>query len=478
VKSIFHLTLSKLFLLLIVTSCFKRGGYNAVDICGDWYTPELIEQETFSHEPIIADWWRVFEDPILEEYIALATTYNPSIKEAWARVMEARALRNMTAAPLWPSITGNITGERIELSENGLIPFSFLAEAGIPRTQSLFTLGFDAIWELDVFGKTQKQVEAAQDRLQSSIEFKNDILITIFAEVARNYIEGRGRQREIAIKERKIELFSQTAEIISKRKQAGLDSALNLDSIEAELARTKSELPLLQEQFYSAVFRLSVLLGQLPECLLDNFLSATLPLPSNPAIVPLGLRSDLLRRRPDIRRAERELAAYQADISVAIGQLFPSFSLFGNIGYESTKLGNWLQSSSQKWTGGEKIAFPIFQGGQLMANIAANKARAWAAVFEYERVILDALAETESAIIIYGKELEREIELKKSEESHKRFFEITKKQHDKGLINKIDLYTAERKYLDTVESLVVSETHTLVRLVALYKALGGGWQTY
>ena len=469
------LILSMMLLISMTTGCFKPVGYNGVDICGDWYAPEVLSEETFSHEPVNADWWTVFEDPVLEEYIALAAANNPSINEAWARVIEARALRNMAAAPLWPSITGNITGERIELSKNGLIPFSFLATAGIPRIQSLFTLGFDAIWELDVFGKTQKQVEAAQFRLQSSIEFKNDILITVFAEVARNYIEGRGQQKIIEVKKRKIEIFSETAQIIRQRKRVGLDSALNLDSIEAELARTKSELPLIQEDFYSAVFRLSVLLGQLPECVLDEF-SSDKPLPLNPDIVPLGLRSDLLRRRPDIRRAERELAAYLADVSVSIAQLFPSFSLFGNIGYESTRLGNWLQNSSQKWNWGERISFPIFQGGQLLANIAANKARALAAVYEYERVILDSLAETETAIVIYGKELEREIDLRKSEESHKRLYELTKKQYEKGLINKMELFTAERRYLDTVESLLISETHTLVRLIALYKALGGGWQ--
>lgn len=473
--SFYHLIFSTVFLITIATSCFKPVGYNAVDISGDWYAPELISEQTFSYEPVNADWWTVFEDPVLEEYIALAAANNPSIKEAWARVMEARALRNMAAAPLWPSITGNITGERIQLSKNGLIPFSFLASAGIPRIQSLFTLGFDAIWELDVFGKTQKQVEAAQYRLQGSIDFKNDILITVFAEVARNYIEGRGWQKVIDIKERKIELFSETAQIIRKRKRAGLDNALNLDSIEAELARTKSELPLIEEDFYSAVFRLSVLLGQLPECLLNEFLYAK-PLPLNPDIVPLGLRSDLLRRRPDVRQAERELAAYQADVSVSIAQLFPSFSLFGNIGYESTRLGNWLQNSSQEWTWGEKISFPIFQGGQLMANIAANKARAYAALYEYERVILDSLRETETAIVTYGKELEREVDLRKSEESHKRLFELTKKQYEMGLINKMELFTAERRYLDTVETLVISETNTLVRLIALYKALGGGWQ--
>ena len=424
---------------------------------------------------MIEDWWRVFNDPVLEEYIAIAAANNPSIKQAWARILEARALRNGAAAPLWPSVDTNFTADGIHISRNGLIPLNFLSAAGIPIIHRLFTLGFDAVWELDVFGQTQKQVEAAQDRLESSIEAKNDILITIFAEVARNYIEGRGSQKEIAIKKRKIELFSQTAKMISQRKNAGLDNALNLDSIEAELARTKSELPLLQEDFYSAVFRLSVLLGQLPECLVDQFLCES-PLPLNPDVVPLGLRSDLLRRRPDVRRAERELAAYKADVSVSIAQCFPSFSLFGDAIYASTKLGNLLKNGPQIGIWGEMVSFPIFQGGRMMANISASKARASAALFEYEKAILGALGETETSIVAYGKELEREIDLRKSEESHKRVFELTKKQYEKGLINKIDLFTAEHQYLDTVENLVISETNTLVRLIALYKALGGGWE--
>lgn len=464
-----------LALCALHSGCYKRGCYRECDVSDGWQAPGLVPQTCFSEDPIITDWWNVFQDPLLEEYIAIAAANNPTVKEAWANVLQARALRNMAAAPLFPYLFTDATGNRLQWSKNGLLPFIDTTPVGIPRRENFYTYGFDAFWEIDLFGKNLSAVEAAEARVESAVESRNDALITVFAEVARNYMEARGFQREITIKERKLELYAHIARMIRQRKQSGLDSAIDLDSTEAELERNRSELPLLQEDFYTRVFRLSVLLGQLPETLLGEIIAAV-PLQLNPDCVPLGIRSELLRRRPDVRKAERDLAAYCADVKEAIAQCYPSFALYGSFGFDSTHLNDWLTNGSQRWIWGSGFLWPLFEGGRLRANVAANRAEVYAAVFSYEKIVLDALAETETAIVVYGKELERQNNLRNSEEHHKRQFELTEQRFRKGIINRQDLYKAERQYLDTVENLIIAETRTLVQLVALYKALGGGWE--
>ena len=435
-------------------------------------------------DPPVA-WWLQFNDPLLNQYIHAAAWHNNDVLIAEANILQARAMRMVTASALFPQINGDLNVTRTYFSKNGPvfaiglgstntntgIPF----QIQIPQIQSLYNALIDVSWEIDIFGKTARAVEAADAQIGSAIEHRNDVLISVLAEVARNYVELRSNQRRGELIEENIQLLEKNTYIIQRRLAAGYANGLDLDRIEAELAEAEADLPDILAQIYQNIYAISVLTGALPEQLLCELLPIQ-PMPTPSKAIAIGIRSDLLRRRPDVRQTERQLAAATANIGVAIASFFPTFTLTGDIGLQSLEFKKLFQAKSLTWAIGGDINIPIFQGGRLVGNLHLAEAQAASAAFAYQRSVITALQEAESALVAYTQELKASEQLTLAAILYERLISITNERYTKGLVSLTDLLDSERQWNAAEQNLLTSETVALVDLITLYKALGGGWQ--
>ena len=304
---------------------------------------------------------------------------------------------------------------------------------------------------------------------------RRNVLVTLLAEVARNYLEVRGSQTRLAVAEKNIFTQQQALEIAKARYSAGLSSELDVAQAQAQLATTEAGVPLLQTSMRQAIHQLGVLLGQPPESLLDELL-ATAPIPSGPPEVPAGLPSDLLRRRPDIRQAEQELAAATARIGVATANLFPRFFLTGAVGQASVDASDFFQSSSRFWSVGPTITWPVFTAGRLRAQVEIQNARQEQAAIRYEKTVLTALQDVESALVAYSKEQITRDSLIQAVKANRQAVDIANELYMRGLVDFLNVIISQRSLNFAEDQLAQSAQRVSSNLVALYKALGGGWE--
>lgn len=476
----------KVALLLLLTSCAVGPNYKAPEntITDNWTT-------TATAETPVTEWWKLFNDELLDKYIARAAEYNNDILTAESNILQARALRQVAASSFFPHVGADVNATKTYFSKNGPIfaigpstgslpgsvspgtglPFS----AQVPQIQSLYNALFDATWELDLFGKTRRTVEAADAVIGRTMEERNDVLISVMAEIARNYMELRSLQKKSQLVEENIQLLEQKELIIQKQLAAGYVSELNYQMILAELASEKALLPDLKAQIYRNIYAISTLTGDVPETLVPELLEPK-PLPSAPDTIAVGLRSDLLRRRPDIRRAERELAAATANIGVAVASFFPTVTLVGDGGLQSLALKNLFSMGSKTWALGGDILMPIFEGGRLMGNLKAKRAESAAAAHIYQQTVLSALEETETALISYTQDLSTTSERLDATEKYRNLVFLSEQRHSGGLTSLLSLLDTERQLNTSEQQLLDSTTASLLDLVTLYKALGGGWE--
>ena len=475
--------------LALLAGCTVGPKYEPPEnvITDDW---QKSEENLTSDQPITA-WWTLFNDPLLNKYIEMAADNNKDLAKAEAAILQARALRDVVASKLFPQVTSDISAIKTYFSKNGPVysaapgggsgggttnpgtglPFSIQ----IPQVQNLYTALFDATWEIDLFGKNRRSVESAQAHVESTIEQKNDTLISILAEVARNYMELRGWQRQASYIEDNIQLLEQNAQIVQDQSKAGIANELDIQNIEAVLANARSGLPDVIAAIYRSIYNLSLLTGNLPETLVDELVTPA-PLPQQPDIVAVGLRSDLLRRRPDVRQAERELAARTADVGVAVASFYPTFSLMGDAGLQSLQIKNLFQSASKTWAYGGDFNVPIFEGGKLFGNLHATKAAQTMAFHAYQQTVLAALQDTETALVAYSEDVATADLQKESVERYQKIVELSANRFEKGLIGLINLIDAKRQLISASQILLKNDTAALIDLIALYKALGGGWE--
>jgi multidrug efflux system outer membrane protein len=344
----------------------------------------------------------------------------------------------------------------------------------ITRQRNLFQWGFDATWELDVFGGTRRAVEAADADLGAAVESRRDVLVTLISEVALNYVELRGAQRRLRIARENIAAQRDTVELTEQRYRAGFIGELDVAQATAQLATTESQVPLLETAARQAIYQLSVLVGEPPGALLAE-LEPENPLPVAPPPVPLGMPSDLLRRRPDIRVAERQLAAATARIGQATADLFPKFDLTGSIGPQASDIRHILDAKSLAWSVGPGVSWPIFDGGRIRANIAVQDARTQQALATFQKTVLTALQDVENALIAYGNERERYAALTSAEEANSRAVELSNDLYVRGLGAFLNVLDSQRALYASQDALVQSEITAITDLISLYKALGGGW---
>jgi NodT family efflux transporter outer membrane factor (OMF) lipoprotein len=472
--------LISLILILFQTSCVLGPDYHFKEeqISQEWLAPEAEEVEISDQEPI-ADWWTIFNDPLLNKYIEEAQAYNNDVIIAQANVCKARAARNAAASVFYPQIYHDFNDTRQAFSKNG--PLFLFGDAfpgdeafAIPRYQTLYTFLFDATWEIDLFGKNIRNLEAAQDNLCGAYENLNDVLLSVFAEVARIYVEVRSNQQNIDLIEKNIGLLQRTVNLISNRVKAGLDNSLNLERVEAELFNLKATLPQAKVNLVVGIYSLSILLGELPECLFDELIVPQ-ALPEVPQMVAVGLRSDLLRRRPDVRRAEWNLAAATANIGVAVASFFPSFVLSGNLGLQSLHLNNLFAKGSTIWAIAGDINTPFFTGGKLTADLDMSRADTCIALSEYEKAVLNAVKDAETALAAFTQDLVAVRDYSKAMERYQHLVSLNNERYTKGLVNLTDLIDSERQMVSSELNTLEAQTASLVDLIALYKALAGGW---
>jgi len=410
-------------------------------------------------------WWTAFNDPNLTSLIDRAVKSNLDLKQSETRIVQARAQRGIVASGLWP--TADATGSYTRARTPG-----FAAPA---TTGNLFQTGLDASWELDVFGGTRRAVEAANADIQFAVEDHRDVLVTLVSEVAINYIELRGFQQEIIIAQNNLAAQQQTAELTHKRFQGGMVGTLDVDNADAQVATTASLIPVLETSAQQAIYNLSVLLGLEPAALLAE-LSPVSSIPTNPPEVPVGIPSELLRRRPDIRRAEAQIHSETARIGVATADLFPKFSLTGSLNFQNDQLHRLVNWNNRSWAVGPGVDWQIFSAGRVQSNIELQKALQQESVLAYQKTVLTALQDVENALVAYAKEHQRRKALVDAVASNRKAVDTATQLYTQGQTDFLNVLNAQRALFVTEDALVQSTRNLSTDLVALYKALGGGWE--
>ena len=428
-------------------------------------TATLAEKE-------LADWWTTFQDPILTRLVNAAVESNLDLRLAQARIRQARAVRGIAASGLGPQLDATGSAERGR--SPGTTSSRGTAIEGVTSNQ--FRAGFDASWEIDIFGGVRREVEAAEADILSAVENLRDVLVTMTAEVATTYLDIRSFQQRIAIARQNLEAQKHSAELTRQRYEGGFVSGLDVANAEAQVATTASVIPQLESLLRQAMYRLAILLGREPGALIDELTPIQeIPTGVRPA-VPVGVPSDLLRRRPDIRRAEVNIHAETARIGVATADLFPRFTLFGSAGFQAAKTGDWFDSSSRFWSVGPSLNWPIFTMGRVRSNIEQRKAIEEQALITYEQTVLNALGEVESALIASWKEQEHRTALVQAVVANRKAVRLSTILYTEGQTDFLNVLQAQRALYLSEDALVDSTRTVSANLIALYKALGGGWE--
>ncbi len=474
IKASLKVLLLCLSAFLLLSGCVVGPDYHPpkTEAPAQWTSP-LAGGET-NHPASLAEWWKHFGDTNLDAFITLAVRSNLDLRMAEARVRQARAERSVAAGGLWPSVNGSASYTRNRYGANQFPPLSGFG-FDIPLDYDLYNAGFDAAWELDVFGGTRRAVETATAELGAAEFDWRGVLVSLLAEVARNYVEARGYQQQLAIARHNIEVQTEILSLTRNRYQHGLSSDLDVQQATALLSTTEAQVPSLETGFQQAVHHLAVLLGQAPGALWHS-MSAQESIPATPPVVPVGLPSDLLCRRPDIQHAERELAAATSRIGVAKADLFPKFSLTGVVGLQSTSSANWFDYASRYWSAGPTVQWNLFQAGRIRANIRVQNARQEQALDAYQKAVLVALEDTENALVAYAKEQVRRQSLLRSVEANRQALDLANQLYRSGLADFLRVLDSERSLYAAEDALVLSDRTVSANLIALYKALGGGWE--
>ncbi len=453
---------------MLAAGCAAAGQEHVrpdIPVTESWHTP--LADGLSSREPDpdqLVTWWKTLDDPVLTGLIEKAVTNNLELRSAKARIRQARAERSVAQASLFPAL--DAVGSVVRSGEGD--------DSAADSSRTMYAAGFDAGWEIDLFGGIRRSVEAAEAKFQASREDLHDVLVSLTAEVAVNYLELRTSQARLRVAQQNLKLQEDTYRLEQYRLIAGLSDELAAAQARSNMENTRSGIPALCAQVEASKNRLAVLLGEQPGSQHET-LDAYVPLPAIPLEVAVGVPADLLRRRPDIRMAERELAAQTARVGAAVSDLYPRFYLNGAIGYESLSSGNLLTADSLVWSWGPKVTWPVFHGNAIRANIEVQSALQEQAAIHYESAVLSALEEVEDALSAYVEEQIRRSSLTEAAAAAKDAADFAQNNYDAGMIDFDTVLDAQRTLLSYQDALVQSEAAVVINLVRLYKALGGGW---
>jgi outer membrane protein, multidrug efflux system len=464
--------------LLAAAGCMVGPDYKRPEtkVPSTWDGQEVVTPDTPSKTNInpveLVDWWNAFNDPTLSSLVEKAISANLDVRLAEARIRQARAAMGVAGAPLWPQLNSSALYQRSqgssEVGTGGGI-------ATIGGLRNLWQAGLDSSWEVDIFGGRRRGLEAAGADLQAAVEDRRDVLVTLLGDVGNNYINLRGFQQQIDIARENLKAQKHNADIIQKRHDAGFVGGLDVANAKAQVATTAATIPVFESSARAAIYSLGVLLGREPAAL-EKDLAKQAPIPPTPLAIPVGLPSDLLRRRPDIRRAEAQVHAATARIGVATADLFPKFNLAGTFGFsasEAIRIDRW---TSNFWSWGPTVTWPIFAGGRIYFNIKVQDALQEQALLTYEKTVLTALKDVETALVAYAKQQETRKSLSEAVVNNRKAVELAMILYLAGKSDFLNVLIAQRALFTTEDALAQSTRTVDTNLIALYKALGGGWE--
>ncbi len=446
--------------------------------------PEHWHDTAATTETLEQTWWKQFHDPLLDELVERALANNADMQLAMLRVAQSRVLRKADAGSLWPNVNAKGSYQRERQSEVGTATrlISLIAPPGdtkqivslLSDPFSVYQVGFDVGWELDLWGRVRRTIEASDANVRSSEQDLRDAQLSLVSEVVRGYLELRGAQDQLRIANADAAASADLVELTEYRVKGGLIDQLDLATQRASLADTRSTLPQLKQQEVQLLSALAVLLNEPPGSL-DARLAAAPATFTLPPAVAGGVPSEVARRRPDIQRAEAQLHAATAEIGVAVADLYPRFTLSGGFVQEALKasdLGDW---GARQWSIGPSISLPIFDGGRRRAVVEVRKLDQQQAAISYQQTVLRAWHEIETALSGYTAEQEHNRELSTALAASRDAYDIARVRYNHGMINYLGELEARRTLLQTERAYSRSNTELGTQLVAVYKALGGGW---
>ena len=453
-------------------------------------------------EPMKAEWWSVFNDPMLTELEKRAVNANLTVLQAAVRLGQSRAQREIAAADQFPMLNGNTSYTRQMPSKQGILAVvsglgrggsgtiangtgnggiangTGIGVIGIPSAKigpfSLWQYGFDASWELDLWGRVRRELESAEASVEASKESEQATLLSVMAEVARDYIELRRIQRLLVILHQTIETQQENLNLTEQKAARGTVTELDVAQAKTQLANFQAQTPTLEQQESQTINQLSLLLGGQPNALRAE-LTTAVPMPPVPPRVPVGVPAELARRRPDIRQAEAQLHAATAEIGVSVANFYPRVTLSGSVGLQGLKLKDMVDWAALQYAIGPSITVPIFQGGRLMATLELRKAEQQEAAIVHHNTVLQAWHEVDNALTAYAKEQQRNEFLAQAAQSNREELELARLRYQGGVSDYLPVLTAQQSMLRSEQDFANSTGSVATNLVALYKALGGGW---
>ncbi|HEV8542226.1 MAG TPA: efflux transporter outer membrane subunit [Verrucomicrobiae bacterium] len=461
--------------LQIITGSALLSLLAACAVGPDYHQPKTtvsaefgrVGEAQYSTNTPLVQWWSSFNDPLLIRLVQTALTNNHDLRIAAANLNEARALRRQAQFDLLPvpQATAGYTKEQLS-------PASFPGFTSQPLRASFFDAGFDALWELDLFGRVRRSVESRTAAMEASEASLEAVRVSLTSEIARNYFELRGLQNELAVAYKNVTNQQETVNITRARLEGGRGTELDVARARSILNNTLAIIPPLETSVAEAIHRLGVLTGQQPTALRAE-LTPPGSLPALPNVVNIGDPNELLRRRPDIRIAERNLAAATANIGVSVADLFPRVTLNGQFGWEASNFSALGTANGEAWSFGPRITWAALDLGHVRARIQAANARAESYLAQYERTVLTSLEEAENALVAFGREQQRLGYLQQSVADSRIAAVLARQRYDAGAVDFLVVLDAERAQLVTEDQFAQSQTRTATALVAVFKALGG-----
>jgi len=445
-------------------------------------------------EPVDPNWWTLFHDPQLTSLERRVASQNLDIQVAAIRFSESRAQLGFARASEFPTLNANASYTRQLASNHGIFSAIPRAAGGSGGAASgafgtttggvsarglqpfdIWQGGFDASWEVDLWGRVRRSVESSTASSEAAMEAQRSALLSSLAEVARDYIQLRGVQAQLQIARDNVRTAQQSLSLTQQRAAGGVTTDLDVANASAQLRTTLSQIPSLEQQEAQLINALSLLLGQPPNALRAD-LDVPRPIPPVPPRVPVGLPSELARRRPDLRQAEAQLHATTADVGVAQASFYPSLNLNGSFGLQSLQLNHAFDLASKQYSLGPGLTIPIFQGGQLRSTLQLRQAQQQEAAINFQKTVLQAWHDVDNALTAYKAEQARRDELIQAVAQNRRALGLAQSRYQQGVADFLTVIDSERSLLATQQQLADSTTTVSSNLVALYKALGGGWE--
>ena len=414
---------------------------------------------------LLAHWWDALEDDVLTQLVEWSLKNNRDLRSARAKVLESRAALGISKAAVLPWLDNTDSWTRGKTSENS---------GGTGQVTEMYKLGVDASWEIDIFGQQRENIRADAATLEADYALLHATWVTLSSEVALNYLSLRTLQERLAIAENNLNLRMETLTLLESQYSAGLTNTLALSQAQYSVEQTKAAIPSIRSSIEETLNVLAILVGRVPGGL-EATLGEPKALPKPNAVNLVGIPAEALRQRPDIRAAERQLAAQIARRRSAEKDLLPKFSLFGSIGLDSLSSGSLFSSDSVGYSFGPRITLPIFHGGAIRKNIQVQSAREEQFLAAYEQTVLNAVAEVRNALTLNTQEKERNESLRRGVEAAQNAFEAAEDLYRQGLTDFNNVIITQQALLVLEEEYAISEGQMTSNIVRIFKALGGGW---